>query len=127
MGSAEVVSGGEATAWQRLFDGEVPDWAQIDPRLYLSASVRSYRCDALPRLVNAILSADQTKARAMANATARFSVYLTRDLNVTCSWLRNITRGQRRCGLVASSGAICLHVEGLGVSLSADNLDGVAH
>lgn len=127
MVSPEVISGGEATAWQRLFDGEVPSWAEIDPHLHLAASVRSYKCEALPRWVNAILAADQAKARGIADATAAFPVYITRDLDVARAWLRQNTRGQRRCGLVASSGAKRLRAEGLGVSLGADNLDGVAH
>ena len=127
MVSPEVVSGGEATAWQRLFEGELPDWAKIDPYLHLAASVRSYRCEALPRWVNAVLAADQMKSRGIADATAEFPVYLTRDLDAARSWLRENTRGQRRCGLVASSGAKRLRAEGLGVSLGADNLDGVAH
>ncbi len=125
--SPEVVSGGEATAWQRLFKGELPSWAEIDPHLHLAASVRSYRCEALPRWVNAVLAADEKKARSTADATSEFPVYLTRDLEVARSWLRKNTRGQRRCGLVASSGAKRLRAEGLGVSLGADNLDGVAH
>jgi hypothetical protein len=127
MVSPEVVRGGEATAWQRLFDGELPGWAEIDPHLHLAASVRSYRCEAVPRWVNAVLAADETKARGIADATAEFPVYLTRDLDAARSWLRKNTRGQRRCGLVASSGAKRLRAEGLGVSLGADNLDGVAH
>jgi hypothetical protein len=127
IASPEVVAGGEATAWQRLFVGEVPLWLELEPRLHLHASVRSYRCEALPRWVNAVLASDKTTARSIADAGGEFPVYLTRNLDAARKWLRASARGQRRCGLVASSGARRLRAEGLGVSLGADDLDGVAH
>lgn len=127
IAAPEVVAGGEATARQQLFAGEAPLWLELEPRLHLNASVRSYRCEALPRWVNAVLASDQEAARSIAVASSEFPVYLTRDLNSARKWLRVSARGQRRCGLVASSGARRLRAEGLGVSLGADDLDGVAH
>ncbi len=127
IASPEVVAGGEATAWQKLFDGEAPDWLELEPRLHLRSSVRSYSCEALPRWVNAVLSSDKRSARSIAASNDEFPVYFTRDLHAARSWLRSSARGQRRCGLVASSGARRLRAEGLGVSLGADDLDGVAH
>lgn len=127
IASPEAVSGGEATAWQRLFAGDAPRWLELEPRLHLPASVRSYRCEALPGWVNAVLASDQASARSIADAGGDFPVYLTRDLSSARKWLRGSARGQRRCGLVASSGARRLRAEGLGVSIGADDLDSVAH
>ena len=127
VASPEVVAGGEATAWQRLFVGEAPRWLELEPRLHLPASVRSYRCEALPGWVNAVLASDKAAARSIADADGEFPVYLTRDLSAARKWLGGSARGQRRCGLVASSGARRLRAEGLGVSIGADDLDGVAH
>ena len=127
IASPEVIKGGDATAWQTLFAGDAPSWTEIDARLHLASSVRSYGCAALSGWVNAVLDADIDRARAIAGAADKFPVYLTRDLDTARAWLRSNTRGLRRCGLVASSGARRLRAEGLGVSLGADNLDGVAH
>jgi hypothetical protein len=127
IAAPEVVAGGEATARQQLFVGEAPLWLELEPRLHLNASVRSYRCEALPRWVNAVLASDRKAARSIADARDEFPVYLTRELHAARKWLRINARGQRRCGLVASSGARRLRAEGLGVSLGADDLDGVAH
>jgi len=41
---------------------------------------------------------------------------LTRGLDQTRAWLRHSTRGLRRCGLLASSGALRLRAHGLEVS-----------
>jgi hypothetical protein len=127
VASPEVIKGGDATAWQTLFTGDAPSWTEVDARLHLASSVRSYGCAALSGWVNAVLDADIDRARAIAGAADKFPVYLTRDLDTARAWLRSNTRGLRRCGLVASSGARRLRAEGLGVSLGADNLDGVAH
>ncbi|MEQ1608671.1 MAG: DUF2075 domain-containing protein [Hyphomonadaceae bacterium] len=127
IASREVIDGGEATAWQSLFDTAAPDWYEEDARLHLSSSIRSYRCEALPRWVNSVLSAEKERARQTADAVGDFPVFVTRDLDAARAWLRKNARGERRYGLVASSGAKRLRAEALGVSLGADNLDGVAH
>lgn len=127
IASPEVVAGEEATAWQRLFEGDTPAWLELEPRLHLRASVRSYGCEALPGWVNAVLASDVRAARSIADRGGEFPVYLTRNLNAARAWLRANARGRRRCGLVASSGARRLRAEGLGVSIGADDLDGVAH
>jgi hypothetical protein len=56
-----------------------------------------------------------------------FSIYLTRSLTTARRWLLENARGNRRCGLVATSGARRLRAEGLGVSLSANDLSDVAN
>ena len=45
-----------------------------------------------------------------------FPMALTRSLTTAREWLRGQTRGERRCGLVASSGALRLRADGLELS-----------
>lgn len=127
VASPEVLDGSEATAWQKLFDGEPANWAERDARLHLSASIRSYGSSAAPKWVNALLSGDLEGAAQVAQAEPDFPVYLTRDLDEARNWLSRSARGNRRCGLVASSGARRIRADGLGVSLGATQLDEVAH
>lgn len=127
IASPEVLEGGEATAWQTLFDGPPAPWAERDPRLHLSASIRSYGSSAAPKWVNAVLSGKLDAAARVADTEPDFPIYITRDLDQAKTWLARSARGNRRCGLVASSGARRLRAEGLGVSIGATQLDEVAH
>jgi hypothetical protein len=128
VAAPEIVTGGDATAWQSLFpNGASPDWVERDERLHLSTSVRSYSCLATTRWVNALLEGRITDARQIAEDAHEFPLYLTRSLEDARHWLLESARGTRRCGLVASSGARRLRADGLGVSLSADDLGDVAN
>lgn len=95
--------------------------------LHLAISIRSYHCLAKTKWVNALLDGDIDNAGTIAAATDDFPIFLTRSLTVARSWLSANTRGSRRCGLVATSGARRLRAEGLGVSLSASELPKVAN
>lgn len=127
LASPTVLDGGEATAWQKLFDGEPQQWVHRDPRLHLNTSIRSYGSSAAPKWVNAVLSSDLENADRIAKSERDFPVYLTRDLEQARAWLSKSARGTRRCGLVASSGARRIRADGLGVSLGATQLDDLAH
>jgi hypothetical protein len=105
IAAPDVVTGGDATAWQSLFPGEAtPEWLVRDERLHLPTSVRSYRCLATTQWVNALLESRIIDARQIAEGTDDFPVYLTRSLDNARHWLLENARGNRRCGLVASSG-----------------------
>jgi len=127
IASPQVLAGDEVTAWQSLFDSEVPAWVEADARLHLSTSIRSYGSDAAPKWVNSLLASDLQSAASIARSEADFPVYLTRDLETARAWLVQHSRGNRRSGLVASSGARRLRAEGLGASIGAAELDAVAH
>jgi hypothetical protein len=128
VAAPDALSGGDATAWQSLFPDDVPPvWACADTDLHLGVSVRSYRCLAVTRWVNALLEGRIEDAKAIASDAQEFPIYLTRSLATAREWLRKNTRGSRRCGLTASSGARRLRAEGLGVSLSATELGDVAN
>jgi hypothetical protein len=128
VAAPEVVTGGDATAWQSLFKNAVtPDWVKLDKSLHLGVSIRSYRCLATTQWVNELLEGNISEAKAVARQTEEFPILFTRSLSTARNWLRENARGTRRCGLVASSGARRLRAEGLGVTLSATELSNVAN
>lgn len=123
----EVLVGDDATAWQRLFKGPQPCQVKTEPDLHLQASVRAYQSIGLSQWVNHTLDGDSQSALLVSRDSPEFPVVLTRSLASTKAWLRAQTRGNRRCGLVATSGAKRLRAEGLGASLGASQLDEIAH
>lgn len=125
--SPQVIEGDEATAWQTLFEGPVPDWVATDDALHLATSVRSYRSQTITTWVNLLLTGQLESASEISRQDPEFPIYLTRSSIAARAWLRSNARGDRRCGLVASSGAKRLRAEGLGVSIGATDLDEVAH
>lgn len=56
-----------------------------------------------------------------------FPVVLSRDLAETKAWLQKNTRGERRCGLVASSGASRLRAFGIETSMAIREAYSYAH
>lgn len=89
---------------------------QTEPSLHLEVSLRSFRARKLTEWVDAVLAGDENKARAIVPELKEFPMVLTRSLTEARKWLRQMTRGHRRCGLVASSGAIRLRGDGLEMS-----------
>jgi hypothetical protein len=128
IAASDIVTGGDATTWQSLFPSRAtPDWVMRDERLHLSVGVRSHRCAATTQWTNALLDGRIIHARRIAEGTEDFPIWITRSLEDARRWLRERTRGNRRCGLVASSGARRLRADGLGVTLSANELGDVAN
>jgi len=103
-----------AAARQRL-----PDLAgmQVLSSLHLDVPMRSIRNTAASEWVDAVLSGDATAARAIAEARGQVPFCLTRSLGDMRAHLRSASRGLRRCGLLASSGAKRLRADGLGSEL----------
>ncbi|HEY0205865.1 MAG TPA: DNA/RNA helicase domain-containing protein, partial [Acetobacteraceae bacterium] len=94
------------------------------PALNLTVPVRSLRCAAGPAWVDAVLANEPEQARRLARDFVPFSV--TRDLATLRACLRRACRGDRRAGLLASSGARRLRAEGLGATLPHDDPVAVA-
>ena len=73
------------------------------------------RADAIVALADQVV--ESTKLQLMSAKLfaelGDFPIVLTRCLDTARSWLRTQTRGERRCGLVASSGALRLRAHGL--------------
>lgn len=73
-----------------------------------------------------MLAGDVTAAQAVSRDLDEYPLAVTRSLEKAKSWLRERGRGERRYGLVASSGARRLRAEGLGVTLNATAGDEIA-
>jgi hypothetical protein len=120
MVSPEVVAGGESVAGHRLFSQTIPPSVSLveERGMHLAVNVRAPRAQRLAEWVNAVLRADSIAARQAMVSMQGFRVVLTRDLARARAWLLEVSRGESRAGLLASSGALRLRAEGL--ELDAD-------
>ncbi len=87
-----------------------------EPALHLNVSLRSYKAEAVSRWVDAVIEGNSVKASRIISQCKGFHLGLTRDLATARNWLREHTRGLRRCGLLASSGALRLRSDGIELS-----------
>lgn len=87
-----------------------------DPALHLSVPQRSFRAQALADWVEAVLRGSPEEARRIAGQLGEYPLALTRSLDAARWWLRWRARGERRAGLVASSGGRRLRAHGLDVA-----------
>jgi len=117
--SPEALQGGEAVAGSKLFvvdyDHAIP--VRAEAQLHLNVSVRSLKAASYSEWVNSVVRGDAVGAAAIA-AHAKteqdsFPTLLTRSLDDARALLRHNTMGERRCGLVGSSGSTRLRAEGL--------------
>ncbi|MEO7478765.1 MAG: DUF2075 domain-containing protein, partial [Lysobacteraceae bacterium] len=82
-----------------------PD-VQFSDSLHLAVSMRSFRAEDVSSLVKHLLDRDEDEARQfVASVLSNYPVAITRDLGRAKSWLRDMSRGSERYGLVASSQA----------------------
>jgi hypothetical protein len=110
---------------QRL--GILPDLRFL-PELHLAMSVRQIRFTEASAWVNHVLAGDKAAAVRIAEAAGSALPYLlTRSLPAMRAWLHAASRGQRRAGLLASSGGKRLRAEGLGAELPHMDAKAVAH
>ena len=117
-GPPEMRDGDQATAHLGL--GDLPGMTiHEDPNLTLTVPLRSYRSPRVADWVSALLDGDQESARELISEVEKFPIHITRDPGEAMDWLRSQGRGERRYGMVASSGASRLRAEGFGVSLNA--------
>jgi hypothetical protein len=98
------------------------------PELHLGTSVRQIRFSRASDWVDHVLAGEGAAARAIADAAGDALPYLlTRSLCTMRAWLKAASRGTRRAGLLASSGAKRLRAEGLGAELPHMDANAVAH
>lgn len=126
-GPPDVIEGGATSGGLRL--GPIPGAVQVvaDPALALSVPLRSYRTPLLAEWVDAVIEGDAGKACDLKARMGAYPILLTRTLDSLKRGLRALTRGERRCGLLTSSGARRLRAEGVGVILHANDRDAIAH
>ena len=114
--SPEALHGGVAVAGSRLFRTTPPETVQIheNAKLHLDVCRRTFETENTAAWVNAFLEGDSaTCARLAARSRHGFPILMTRDLAATRRWLRERAKGNRRAGLLASSGALRLRAEGV--------------
>ena len=145
-GGQEIHDGeGGLAAWSDALAGR-PGWQAVaapaarhatDPRqrlhgpalrwdscLHLAAPVRAVHAPAVAAWVDAVLGGTAADALAVCHGAGGVPFQVTRSLDAMRRALR--TRGTRRAGLVASSGARRLRAEGLGAVLPHQDEDAVA-
>lgn len=89
--------------------------------LHLSVPMRSFRSEAVSRLVHFTLDMDVEAARkALDQTRGTYPIYLTRDLRKAKEWLRNQARGTERYGIVVSSQAERLRPHAIDVTSPMD-------
>lgn len=113
--SPHVLGNTHSDKMQQLFeDGDHAGLSVAqEPALHLDVSLRSFKAEAVSRWVDAVVDADAQLARSILPECAGFALSFTRELSTARSWLSTHTRGERRCGLLASSGALRLRADGI--------------
>lgn len=116
--SPQAVNADASLSGRRLFaDGNSGSLdIRLEPSLHLEVNLRSFRARKLAEWVDAVLDLKVDLALSLTEDLKEFPLVMTRSLATARSWLQNKTRGQRRCGLVASSGALRLRAEGIELS-----------
>ena len=95
---------------QRLFHSS-PSGISIDPALHLDVPVRSIRSAVNAPWVDALLRGQRQEAQSYAQDGISF--FITRSLQAMRAGLRARARGERRTGLVCSTGARRLVADGI--------------
>lgn len=111
--SPEALHGGPAVAGSRLFRESAPTALIIkeNPALHLAISKRSFETEVTAQWVNALLDGRPSECARL--AAKGLPIFMARDLRTIRRWLREHQGGNRRTGLVASSGAARLRAEGV--------------
>lgn len=123
----DVLFGGPSAGSFTLGDLPPKLAIHVEPELQLNVPRRSYRSPSVSRWVDCVLAGDESGARAVVDELQEYPVRSTRSFAKAKSWLEERGRGERRYGLVASSGARRLRAEGLGVNLHASAGAEIAH
>ena len=81
------------------------DKVTFSPELHLGVSLRSFRAESLSAFVHALLSFHPDAATWYRRIKERYPIVLTRDMAKARAWLRRMTRGTQRCGVLVSKAA----------------------
>ena len=91
------------------------------PGLHLKTSIRSFRADKQCLFVDSILNNEPEVAKTVyEQISAKYPVFLTRDLQQAKDWARGHIRGSQRCGMLACSSAQRLRPDGVYVPKDLD-------
>jgi hypothetical protein len=109
---------------QRLFEA-APAGIEVDPALHLDVPIRSVRSANGAPWVDAVLRGRAAEAAARAREGVPF--YVTRSLAAMRAGLRALARGERRAGLVCSTGARRLVADGIWPDFPHLDADAIAN
>src|SRR5262249_55101212 len=119
LASPEALKGGESVGGTPLFVEDAKTNAvHEEPTLHLDVCMRSHQATELATWVNCVLRGDAATAAELSMKFDEFPIVLSRDLRQMKTWLLDHARGQRRCGLIASSGAARLRAYGFETSMA---------
>ena len=97
--------------WQELVSGVN---LKIVDGLHLATSMRSFRSEKVSLLVKQILDNNTEKAQeTFREIQSQYPICITRDLDQAKKWVREMSRGNERYGLFASSNAARLKPRGI--------------
>jgi hypothetical protein len=117
--SPQALRGGDSVGGASLFDGtDAKNEVIEESALHLDVCLRSHQAKELAAWVNLVLKGDEAGAGNLAAGFEQFPIVLCRDIRRAKEWLSENTRGERRCGLVASSGATRLRAFGIETSMA---------
>ncbi len=115
--SEELLYGDSSTANKTLFDSK-PENIVINKskNLHLSISQRSFKANNLNAWVNSLINNDSTEALNLSKLISeKYPLIITRNIDKAREWLRRKKSGNKRIGLVASSGGLRLKPYGIQV------------
>ena len=102
-----------------LKNEELINWVEQNGQkrsdLHLSISIRSFRSEKVAFLVQNILDNSNQTLEIYQSLKNNYPIYLTRDIKLAKNWLKEISKGSERIGIIASSGAKRLRSEGISV------------
>ena len=113
--SPELLLGDSTNSISALFD-EKPDNVNVitNQSLHLSVSQRSFKANNLNDWVNAVIDNEAEKAKDLYSLIhEKYPIFITRDLLQAKEWLNNWKQGNKRIGLIASSGGLRLRPYGI--------------
>jgi hypothetical protein len=123
----DLIDSGDSVDPQRLGEFGPEFERSVEQNLELRVPQRSFRSPSVSRWVDLVLAGNAQGSCALARELSKYPLGLTRSLSRAKSWLEMRGRGERRFGLLASSGARRLRADGLGVLLNASAGDEIAH
>jgi hypothetical protein len=93
---------------------EAIDRLSIEPALYLTVSMRSFRSELVSSLIEELLVGDSTRTAAIHRKLSdRYPIRLTRDLKLAKRWIGERARGNESKGFIAHSKAHRLRADGV--------------
>lgn len=116
MTSYEYV--GDSSVDELLYNADVHKCSE----LHLSVSMRSFRSELVSAFAKAVIDVQVREAKDLykqitkidpITGKMKYPILLTRDLSTAKNWVRSVSLGTERYGIIASSGAKRLRADGI--------------